>query len=269
MSLVQPSLWDNMDLQQGYTSLSELRLKEAMQYFLTAPARTLAEEAEIKTAVEAIEYWQPVLSSQNSLSTSKYLDAFLLFHFPASLRLLKKALLKRSVDLIGGDKLSEEWESLFDLLLANSEYEVALTLLDRIKKMEPQNNALFYFYGQAYHRKKVLGLSKTFYGKALLLHPTVRFLQRVESETIQNLVSSKGVSMAYLYGHLRDIFETVSIPESVSPLDEQHQKTLSLNNLYTAAKDTSRTDRSVQISLRRQMKEIDPEFLAEFLRAQS
>lgn len=260
MPATTPSLWDNLELQNGYSALSKLDLAAAKTYFMQAHCRTANERKEADDALQAIAYWEALLPPNKATNPKGMYEAFTAYPFPPLLAPFKKVLLLRSTEFLAQQDMAADWEPYFDLLLEQAVYDTAIAFLEKLIEITPEDHRLCYHFGQAWHRKKVRAKSMGYYGKALLLHPDEKMLDRVEPEPIKELLAAHSLHRVFLYGYLARLFPEVTIPKHLTPADNRQREVFELYALIRLVEQKmGAADRAEQINLRRKIKNIDPD----------
>ncbi len=276
----QPSLWDNVALENGYRLLSDLRLKEAIDEFNLAMKSPIGEEESIASALETCRYWQERLldplipgSDKSSLkpnnpSTRGILDSFTAYPFDSKMKGFKNNLLGYITDLFQVQCAWDpnQFETLFDLLLKLEMYPKAESFASHYVEQMPKDIGLLYFLGQAQCLNRNHSQACRNYGRAMLFHPDRNLEHRIVHEGLSSLVQAHGLEKAAVYGRLYDILPYLSLTDGPKIWDERHGHAIQCYELVQKLSDTQyNNEHKANIQYRKQLKEIAPDIFEVYM----
>lgn len=185
MDPYQPSLWDNVALENGYKLLSDLNLREATVQFNEALLSPISDRPSIQTALNACEYWQLRLGSLSELLAAEspsergnqfvsgFLESYLEYPFDSRMALFKKTLLAHLAHILQHTSSLEvkTFETIFDLLVDLKMYRESENLASYCVKQLPETHSLLYCLAQAQWLNKNTTEACGTYARALLYFP--------------------------------------------------------------------------------------------------
>lgn len=271
MSVLQPTLWDNMALENGYHLLSVLRFGEAGVQFEEALNDTGDRQPVLK-AMDAVLYWKPRITSLSSTNIppekiKNLTDDFISYDFTAQLIGLKKALLIHLVDVIIRERYIElrEIHVAFDELLKMNEFQKATALMEYVMEEYPEKKYLFYFLAQAQWLNNDSTKGYGNYIKALLYHPDETFINRVENDKLRALAQSYGMTVAPAYAWIRVAMPFIKPPKDIKPFSEEHQcAVIAYGLLQQSEESLKKDDLKSSVHYRKELKKISPELYEEY-----
>lgn len=265
MPVAQLSLWDNEALERGYRSLSGLELNEAVKDFNTALQSGLGNEAIIREAIGACQFWQPRIMKTGRIIASEitgFIADWQQYPFTRLMTGLKKSLLRYIADCLVQQTVPNwtEIEIVFDSLLALKEYPKAKDFISRLINQNPEKQYLLYFLAQAQWLDGSTSMANDHYILALCQYPDKAYTARVENKKIQSLIQSYGPAIAPAYCLLLGVVPAVPQVHHIAFRDEEHAKAIqSLHLLLQAIKASVSNDRASVIHTRKQLKAGNPE----------
>lgn len=271
MLVTQPTLWDNLALEKGYSVLSDLDFEEATVQFeeaLNGPG----DRQSLLKAIASVQYWEPRITSLSSPDISpdtikKFTDDFISYNFTAQLIGFKRAILICLVDVMIHDNLLvlEETKIVFDELLKMDEFRKAVYFMGAVIKVYPGKHYLLYFLAQA---QWLNGDSAPAYGnyiRALLHHPDEALVNRIENEKLKTLAQSYGMASAPAYGWLRAAMPFVTPVNDITPLSEAHQSAVTAYCLLQQSEESiKKNDLKSSIRYRKELRKISPRLYEEY-----
>lgn len=265
MDELQPSLWDNLELERGIEYLNKLQIKEAIQQ-LNVALRSSINREDTQKAIDAAKYWQPkiarALKRKDSPDIEYLLSDFGSFSFIPRLYGFRQNLLGFIADceMKKPDAPFTEALPIFDLLLKLKYFEKAESLISFFIERHPQKHDLRYFLGQVQWLKGEKGKSRRNYLMALLNAPGGVRPDRIEHSGLRNIVEKSGFVLAPAYGWIQGILPLYSSPEEITALNNVHQKALNgYFHLRKAHISVEKRDTKASIYHRKKLKEETPE----------
>ena len=277
----QPTLWDNVALENGYRCLSTLKLNEGIGQFRQALQSPMAQEESIQAAITTCEYWRSRIKLPPKQLTlfshtqnrhhyiSEFLEDYTQYHFSPRMKELRKGLMGYVANLIEHEPEPQMnyMETTLDLLMDLEEYQKMESLASHyVKQLQngAENHALFYFLAQAQclNGNKSAGCST--YARALLYYPDKTFVNRIEHIKSEKLIHSQGMEMAPAYGRLYGILPYIPINDEIQPLSDKHQHAIQSYLLLQKVLKSMNNDDNIHH--RRQLKELAPALYQAYLR---
>lgn len=271
MPVTQPTLWDNLALEKGYSALSSLDFEGAAVQFEEALDGS-GDKQLIAKAIESVHYWTPRVAALSSIGISydtvkEFANDFISYNFTAQLIGFKRAILICLVDVMINDNLLalEETKIVFDQLLKMDEFRKAVYFMEAVIKVYPDKRHLLYFLAQA---QWLNGDSTPAYGnyiRALLHHPDEAFVNRIENEKLRTLAQSYGMASAPAYGWLRAVMPFVTPANDITPLSEAHQRAVTAYCLLQQSEESiKKNDLKSSIRYRKELRKVSPELYEEY-----
>ncbi len=281
MDLYQPSLWDNVALENGYTLLSDLNLKEAITQFNEAFQSPIGDQESIQAAIATCGYWQkripfppelPVArnrSDHGSQYISGFLEDYLAYPFDSRMTGFKKNLLGYLTDIFQQSTALDPktFETIFDLLLDLEMFQKSENLASHYVNQRPEKHFLLYFLAQAQWLNNNKTEACNNYARALLYFPDRTLKNRVMHRQLKMFVNSHGLEMAPVFGRLYEILPYMPIEDEIHPLNKQHRNAIqSYLLLQKLLKSMYTNDHKGNIQYRKQLKEQAPILFDAYLR---
>ncbi len=279
MSRYQPSLWDNVALENGYKALSDFNLKEAVVQFKEALLSADGNRDSIQTTIDTCLYWQKLLNSTTEVSAtgslseydnqfvSKVLKAYIKYPFDSRMTGLKKKILGHLARIFQ-EKFALDlntFETIFDLLLDLKLYPDSENLASHYVRQLPKEYFLLYFLAQAQWFNKNKSQACGNYASALLYYPDPRLKNRIMHEQLQKIVRTYGMEMAPVFGRFHEILPFVPIGDDVHPLNLIHQNALQSYPLVQKLLNSGSRHDKANIHYRMQLKEQAPILFEAFM----
>lgn len=276
MAPYQPSLWDNVALENGYRLLSELKLKEAIVEFNLAMQSPTGEEDSIASALETCRYWQERLiidpdtgPADDSLPyIQEILEAYLIYPFDSKMKGFKKNVLGHITDVLQTNGLwdPEIFETIFELLLKHEMYQKAEGLASHYVEQRPKDFDLLYFLAQAQCLNRNQSQACRNYARALLFYPDRNLEHRIVHGQLRSLVQTHGLEKAAVYGRLYDILPHLFLEGGPEIRDGRHEHAIQCYELVQKLSDTRyNNEHQANIQYRKQLKEIAPDIFEVYM----
>ncbi|HET8855159.1 MAG TPA: hypothetical protein VFM60_04470 [Salinimicrobium sp.] len=266
----QPTLWDNVPLENGYRYLSNLEFDKAVEQFNLALQFSLNDSEQIKELIEACQFWKPLITiSVNNLTSdfySEFLDEFCCFPFKSYMNGLKVALLVYFADLlkkVTGPKLPLVRDTL-DQFLILREYQNAEDLVSHYLghsiKTESKEYELLYLLGQVqWLSGNKIDASRNF-AIALIHYPEQNLISRIPSGDLKEIIDSHGCEMAPAIGCIRGILPMMPVREQLTYLDTKHEKAIIAYRILKKAHHAQiKKDMESCVRYRKELKQEFPE----------
>ncbi len=281
MRLYQPSLWDNVALENGYMLFSVLNLKEAIVQFNEALLSPIADQESTQAAVDACVYWQKMLGSALELPAngspsehdnqfvSEVLEAYMEYPFDSRMTGFKKKLLENLVHIFQHKCTLDlnTFETIFDLLLDLKMYPNSKNLASHYVQQLPKKYSLLYFLAQAQWLNKNTTEACCNNARALLYFPDRKLKNRIVHGQLEQFVDAHGMEMAPVFGQLYEILPEVLLNDGIQPLNKLHQNAIrSYLLLHKLVKTENIDNHKAQIQYRRQLKKQAPILFEAFMR---
>jgi hypothetical protein len=268
MSVSQPSLWDNVSLENGYRLFSALALPEAIKEFNGALHLGKEDQEAIHAAIAACKYWQTRIqpstdttaSAGTGASPRSILGDYIQYPFTPKMTAFRKALLRHISDLLrdAGDLDFKTTEIVFDQLLGTRDYEKAKELIAQSIGRHPEAHQLPYLLAQAHWLSGDKPQAGRRYALALLHHPYEAPVNRIEPEGLKEIIQTFGRVKAAAYGWIHDILPLIPVTDDLKVLDEEHRQALeSYALLLEVQKSLSGGDKKESIRSRKKLKRKD------------
>ena len=273
MNLYQPTLWDNVALENGYKLLSDLNLKEAIVQFNEALQSPMGDRESIQAVIDACEYWQKRLifppelsatgnhSDHGSHNVSGFLEDYLAYPFDSKMTGFKKNLLGHLTDIFRYNTALDlkSFITIFDLLLNLKMFQKSENFASHYVKQRPEKYFLLYFLAQAQWFNKNKADACGNYARALLYFPDQTLKKRIMHRQLKKMAHVHGLEMAPVFGRLYEILPYVPINDEIHPLNQPHQNAiLSYHLLQKLSKSMYNNDNKGNIQYRKQLKELAP-----------
>lgn len=268
MDYHEPSLWDNIALEMGCSSLGELMFDEALNQFNKALQFPLEKRDFILANIAACEYWQSRIKFPKDLLSlnlqdrqqymSDFLKDYLSYPFVPGMTEFKKSLLAHLADHIkdapGIDFNSIE--SIFDLLLGLGDFLKAKNFILGIYQNTPGNYSLLYLVAQAQWFSGSKGEANKSYGLALLYHPSTELAARIENSQLKQLVVSHGAAISPAFAWIQGILPKLPLENEIPILGKEHLRAVESYKLLQQAQFALKNqDWASCIDNRKQLKE--------------
>ncbi len=281
MRLYQPSLWDNVALENGYILFSDLKLKEAIVQFNEALLSPIADRESTQAAVDACVYWQKMLNSAPELPAngspsehdnqfvSEVLEAYMEYPFDSRMTGFKKKLLVNLASIFQHKCVLDlnTFETIFDLLLDLKMFHNSENLALHYVQQLPKEYFLLYFLAQAQWLNKNTTEACCNYARALLYFPDRTLKNRIMHWQLEQFVDAHGLEMAPVFGRLYEILPQVPLNDGIQPLNKLHQNAIrSYLLLQKLFESRNNHDHKANIQYRRQLKEQVPILFEAFMR---
>lgn len=269
MSVRQPSLWDNIPLEEGYRCMYALQLDEAIEYFNEASQSKLGDPQTIQNAIITCRFWKGKLENVaiSPASIAEILKDFSEYHFTRLITEFKKTLLRYITNLL---KDVENFnlanvEFTFDLLLKTGDFQNAEELILEYLERCPEKYHLLYLLAQAQWCKKNKTEARINYAKALLYFPDKKYFARIVPDDLKKIIDYSGPEMAPSYGWLRDVLPIISITDDIKFKDEKHAQAIKTYHLMAQAIEHEKSnDLNQKTHSRKELKKQDPELFKEY-----
>lgn len=276
----QPSLWDNVALENGYRLLSDLKLKEAIAEFNLAMQSPIGEEESIAPALETCRYWQERLRDPFDSGTGKdslrpndpsiqgILDTFMAYPFDSRMKGFKKNLLGHITDAF---QLHCTWdpnqfETIFDLLLKHEMFPKAESFASHYVGQRPKDVGLLYFLAQAQCLNSNHSQACHNYARAMIFNPDRNLEHRIVHGQLRSLVRAHGLEKAGVYGRLYDILPHLYLEDGPEIGDGRHEHAIQCYGLVQKLSDTRyNNEYKANIQYRKQLKEMAPDIFEVYM----
>lgn len=272
----QLTLWDNEALETGSRYLTELKFEAAKLKFNEALLAGIGERSFVEDLIEACDYWQvqtgylpqPHDAVGSLENIDSLLTAFDRYPFTPQMNLFKRALLTHIVSLLKIETKAgiEYIERAFDLLIEIGELENAEALVLFFLNQQSENNLLLYYLAQVQWLSGDRGEANMNYVWLLLHDPTQVAFGRIENKRLQHLIQTHGAAMAPAFGWLQDVVTIISLTdENIKIYDDEHRKAIECYRLLLEANHAMKNkEMKLSVSLRKQLKSLNPELYAEY-----
>ncbi len=268
----QLTLWDNIALENGYRSLSNLKFEEALGYFENALKSGTGDMESIRRMIEVCIFWKDRLSEYNKPDSgasgiSGLLVTFAGYRFPFDTGELKRSLLifiTREIQKIP-DPDEKDIEMLFELWLESGEYSQAEDLVIRYIENNPGKYGFYYLLAQAQWNQDNYIEAGNAYARVLLFSPDKYQEKRIESRSLRKLIRLFGPHHAAAFGWIRGILPLISQTGDIKPVDENHQRALSCYSLLREAHQAMLNNDMIScINYRKKLKSANVELYEEY-----
>lgn len=271
MDSLQPSLWDNVALENGYRNLNELQLGLAVREFSEALGMDMGQGDAIRYAIVTAEYWRERIgegtplraaTERESLSYGQLLEDFASYAFDGKMQVFKRNLLARITEaMLAAKQLDrEEGERVFDLLMECKAYDKAKEVIAALQLQIPEEPEWPYMEAQVLWRDGDKPEAGHLMAKALLLNPGSLAISRIEHPGLKDLIARHGPEKAPAYGWIEEILPLVPVPDELVMLHETHeQAVLAYDALRSAHLCLKNGDQRSCVRYRKTLKELDPD----------
>lgn len=272
MDSLQPSLWDNVSLENGYRKLAELQLTAAIREFDAALGMEMGQGDAIRHGIRTAAFWRERIGEGGAHAAGapywQWLEDFASYGFDGRMLAFKKRLLSHIVAgmLEAGAPGTEEGKCAFDLLLGCGCYDQAQQLAAGFRERFPEVADWYYMEAQAWWRSKDKAEAGRLQAAALLLDPGSLEVSRIENPVLRELIGRHGTEYAPAYGWIQGALPLVSLPEALVICHERHEQAiLAYDAMRSAHLFLKSDDRGTYIRFRKALKELDPELFGHYL----
>lgn len=278
MNCLQPSLWDNVALENGYYKLNELQLVQAIKEFNQALKMDMGQQEMIRHAIATAEFWLDRIGDRDTWSEGhtggtvlygQWLEDFANYGFKDRMQAFRKRLLSHISDRLmeTGELNREEAERAFDLMLGCGLYDKAKALLSALQLQYPEAPELGYWEAQVLWRTGDKPEANHLSAMALLLNPGSLAISRIENPSLREVIDRYGTEKAPAYGWIGGLLPLVRIPEDLVIFHEKHeQAVLAYDALQSAHTFLKNGDKTSCVRYRKELKRLDPDLYDAYFR---
>lgn len=253
---------------EGYRQLAAFKFKEAMQHFEDAHHARLETDKEVAGALQACEYWQPMMQHSGESIDNIY-EKFRRYDFGQvpGLQQFKHALLKHITnEMLATDRFYLNDNKIVpDLLLELQHDKKAEEVVTQNMEKHPDDSQLTYFLAQTQWKNNKQGEAKKNLARALLGNPCNIPYERIEYKGLITLIEKVGAEMAPAFGWVRNILPLISLPQEIKICSEAHRRAIkSYRYLYLADKAAVNNNRTRRLDYRKKLNEQAPDLYEEY-----
>lgn len=269
MDSLQPSLWDNVALENGYRKLNELKFGAALREFSEAFQMDMGRGDAIRQAIATAEYWgermgedAPAEGAAKILarSTAQLLEDLASYRFDDKMQRLRQGLLLWITDemLREGELAAGAGERAFDLLLECKAYDKAKAVVAVLQSEIPGKTEWLYMEAQVLWRAGEKPAATHLVARALLSDPGSLAISRIEHPGVKEMIATHGAEKTPAYGWVHEILPLVELPDELVILHEAHEQALlAYDALRSAHLCLKNGDERSSVSYRKNLKELD------------
>lgn len=267
---LQPSLWDNVALENGYRNLNELQLSPAIAEFSEALRMDMGLGDGIRHGIATAEYWrerigetvpQAAVTKKALRPYGQLVEDFGSYPFDDKMQVFKKNLLARITEVMleAGHLHRDEAERAFDLLLECKAYDKATEVIAALELQHPGEPDWVYMEAQVLWLGGDKPQASHLMAKALLLNPGSLAISRIGHPGVKEIIERHGAEKAPAYGWLQEVLPLVPVPDELVMLHETHQQAVfAYNALRSAHIFLKNGDSKSCIRYRKTLKQLDP-----------
>lgn len=261
--------WHRVKTGEGFSALARFDFQKATVYFQEVLEREPL-HAEASLGRGMADAWSRILSEVEPARGGDAVPALWgriqSYSFGLHGERLRKALLKRLIEMIGDDPAFYLPPGLCAgrLHYEAGDYERSETALRRLLELHPNDVNVLCMLGHCLRAQGRFSGARVFYAKALLISPDGA--EVMDAELIA-LIREVGASYAPIHGWLRGLLPLLDAPENVAAAADDLRIACRIHEIVNRAeKARQKNDHRVMVEQRLRLKNIAPEVFAEYIK---
>jgi hypothetical protein len=265
MDLAQLHLFSQSSdmLAEGYQKLSAFEFAEAKSVFYQINETLINKEQDVETALTCTGHWERVFNRlEKKVATEKISYLFnqieqFEFNNEWGFQKLRASLITHLIGLMQQQNLFyvNEQTAISDLYLQIGKHKMTeRSITDRINAFPFDTPARFRL-AQLQWNQKQKGSALRNYTLGLLIDPESAPVRYLECEQTSVLIQTHGPDMTPAYGWISGILPLLLVPETITPVSNNHRNALACYRLIrNAEKASKKKDLETCVELRKELK---------------